>query len=603
MASVRVIVAFLASSLVALGHAVHSDDNPHNCLKSRLTVDLAPMLLSNLDNSDVWNVTQLSSNLTMSAYARDVLGIRRQWEMLFKPEASQESLLSFFESSQGLDQLRNYVPEEWARGNLHRRVPLRPQILLLDILFDFDHDGSPGHFEMILKTLAVDWRLADGYALGVAVRHTSEEYDDVQHRKRALNAVQFLLERRVTFLNDDGCDGYAASASERIAASREFPVLYDERDEITSVLLKLLPERDRNLVRMALSGLASCDIENQIEGPDQTVNLDLLRVLVAHGMDINEPYPEDDDTPRPDSALLEAAVFDGDYRAANLLITLGAGLIFDNPSSTPGQNPCGIDEVCTFAEHIMTFDPYYGDMEVPYIILAGQFEPWRQRLGLAGVNKPVLLETCLKALRRRFGVEFDEHDFKRRILVYAMSDLIEPEFSFEQLLGIFDDDTVILSGAGVSALTTFDDCDVDDPVSVLDRLARHATDAQVQAALRHVTTDGHSIFHKKCMTGDIVRWILRRSSSRDWVWDALQLRSTRSGPDSGASCMELWMRGSRDSPNVIIPILRELTSAADGTMSAYQIAMLACGGSRRGEATFLSWLRRTRQRQRVVGGE
>ncbi|XXQ37849.1 Uncharacterized protein PBTT_07899 [Plasmodiophora brassicae] len=484
--------------------------------------------------------------------------------MLFKPEANLTTLLSYFEDPHAIDYLRD-PSAEWIHECLHRRVPLRPQILLPDHLLNGDHDIDAGHFRMMLKTIVVDWRLADGYALGVAIRHTSQRSADIQHRERALRAFQFLRQHSISFLDVAGFDAYAASASERIAASDKFPVPYDERDSITSALLQLLPEHHRNLVRMALSGLAYCDIEEQIRNGD--LDFDLLKVMVAHGMDI--------------TGLLDTATTEGYFRAANLLIMLGSDM---NPHSYSGGvrgYTAGSDEAFTFAEHLMTFLEADDDfLAYSYWGLALHFEPLRRRLRLPNDNKPVLLETCLGALRRRFGDGFDERNWKRRVLALAIGDEFSNRLPVRQLLAMFDDDTVILSGPGVSALTNLFVCGIADPVTVLDRLVRHATDDQVQAALRHVNEDGYTIFHKKCMTGHIVKWILRRASSRDWIWGALQ-RVVK-----GDSCMEFWMRSPSHEQHVV-PIVAVL-AAANRTMSSYEVAMVACAGSPRGKVAFLS---------------
>ncbi|CEP02672.1 hypothetical protein PBRA_002639 [Plasmodiophora brassicae] len=540
---------------------------------------MTPVIMAYLDNTDVRNLSQVSSSLTLSGNAKDALGIRRQWEMLFKPETRLGDLMAYFEDSGPMHELRSYVSVEWARGNLHRRVPLRPQILLLGHLFYADDDVSPDHFEMMLKTMVVDWRLADGYALGVAIRQTSKCFDD-QHRERALNAVRFLLAHHVAFLDIEGFDDYATSASERIAESDGFPVEYDETDAITSALLKLLPDAHRNLVRMALSGLAFDDIRFLImrRGRNRNSNLDLLNVMVAHGMEIGDEKFEEE------THLIFTAVSARNFRAASLLLTLGCGMVLWFSDGVTDDYDCGNDEVFTFAEQQMTFSDDSVDC---YIALADHFELWRERLGQSGDTKPVLLETCLKALRRRFGVGFDERAWKHRVFVEAVE--LDIRIPFDRLLALVDDGTVILSGPGVSTFTNFYVCDVDDPVSVLDRLARDATDAQVHAALSHVTEDGYTIFHKKCMTGDIVRWILRRASTWDWVWGALQRIAAPTWRSDGGSCMRLWIE--RREPSYELRILTIVANLADanGTMSAYETAMMACAGNPMDKVNFLSW--------------
>ncbi|XXQ39367.1 Uncharacterized protein PBTT_09534 [Plasmodiophora brassicae] len=583
MASVSVTVVVLACTLLATGRA--SRNNPDDLFAKCPADDLIPRLLSNLDDTDVRNLTQVSNSLVLSSSARDALRIRRQWKTLFEPEACLDTLLSCFEDPCRL----RYVSGEWARRYLRHRVPLRPQILLLDQLFNIGHDIAAGRFEMMLKAMAVDWRLADGYALGVAIRHTSQLYDDAQHRKRALYAFRFLRQHHVAFHDVAGFDSYVATASRIFAANNVYPVPYDERDEITAALLKLLPEHHRDLVRVSLSGLAFRNIYTLIKLPGRNRNLDddLLKVMVAHGTDLCRYYtdrtlgvaiPEKD---RFDILLSEAVAAD-DFHTANLLITLGSGTLFRMEISAARLNP-DKHEASTLAKQIMTFHPYYEDLDDIYLTIWYKFESYRQHFGMADDKNPMLLKPCLNALRRRYGAQFDECDWKRRVLIRAIS-VDDPWVPSEMPLTMFDDGAVILSGSGVAALTNVDVCRVRHPVSTLDHLARHATDANVQAALRHVNEHGYTVFHKNCMTGDIVHWILLRASNLDWVWGALN-RSA-----SGASCIEHWLRQRNpcdDKP--VMSILTNLVAAANGTMSAYEVAVMACAGSPRGIVALLTW--------------
>ncbi|CEP01583.1 unnamed protein product (mitochondrion) [Plasmodiophora brassicae] len=381
-------------------------------------------------------------------------------------------------------------------------------------------------------------------------------------------------------------DGYAAAASRILAAANSYPVPYDERDEITAALLELLPEHRRDLVRVVLSGLAFLMIHSAIllPGRNRDFKDDLLKVKVAHGMNLCRYRGRNPGVAIPEKdrfdVLVSAAVAVDDFRTANQLIALGSGTLCVMEISeywNPDKNGAS-----TFAKQIMTFHPDYEDLDDIYMTIWYKFESYRQHFGMADDKNPMLLEPCLNALRRRYGAQFDECDWKRRVLIRAIG-VDNPWFPNEMPLTMFDDGAVILSGSGVAALTNVDVCRVRDPVSALDHLARHATDANVQEALRHVNEHGYTVFHKDCMTGDIVHWILLRASNLDWVWAALNRL------ESGASCIEHWLRQRNPCDDKPVTSILTNLAAANGTMSAYEVAVMACAGSPRGIVALLTW--------------
>ncbi|XXQ36346.1 Uncharacterized protein PBTT_06280 [Plasmodiophora brassicae] len=609
MAFVYVVVC--TSSLMALAPASGASVDHPSRLMSGLPFVVAQMLTNFVNDMDASRLTQASRNLTLCAYSRAALRVRRQWGTLFQPEATTDTLLTFFDNyGQAMQRLRDdfqageraaraYLLGEWARRRLRDQVPLRPQILLLRDLFNVDESVAPERFRDMLKTMAVDWRLATGYALGVAIGHTSGQFDH-PHRERALGALRLLLQEGISFVDAERIGEYAAFASERMARRTrvfQYTARYDESDQITSAMLRLLPDdAHRNIARMALTGRGIDELVDEFERDPAHVDADgrLLKVLVAHGMDIDGLWtsghwhpdfvvnPDDDHS---DMRLMAILLLRNDFRNANLMVELGADFdivfTFGQPDQYAGSN----DEVLAFAEQLMR---YCTAVETTTTVawLVHKAESWRRRLTqYASDDKPVLFETCLGAVRRRFrAAGFNERFWRHEVFVSTLQ-MAYFSIPVRRLLGIVDDDTVLLGGIGVSILAYCNLCTADDPVSLLERLARNATDEQVQAAVTYVDEeDTHTILHTDCMTTAVLQWILRRAPV-DRIWRELQRRSQNNCNDQ--SCIDFWMPADRPAIPDFLSVVR-LLAAANGSVSSYEVAMLACGGAPRVKVRLLS---------------
>lgn len=551
---------------------------------NKLPCEVAQMILANVDNdADLGRLSQASRQRSLSVHARSAMAARRRWYALLQPDATPDTVLAFFGECNR--HLRGYISAGWVRRRLLTgRIALRPQILLLDLVFNVPGGAvSTFRFEAMLRTVALDWGVAKGYAPGVAIRHTSNlNLYSRRHRKRALDALRWLLRHCDSFLTD-GRAAAMASFSRRLDYVPSLPVRedasFDEDDPITSTMLQLLPETHRNVVHMVL-GQDVAELFDWDNGED-----DLVSVLVSYGLDINGVWMDDSNF---GWTLLKRSLDLSNFKLACQAIALGASIDDDAGEwwhfvPAVADYPAHVDGLLLFEENVMM---YAKDTAQAYLRLMGCFEAWRvghlsQR---TDNNAPTLLEHSLAVLRNRFGARFDARSWKHRAAVKAIG---EHRIPVEHLFGIVDKDMIVLlSGVGVSALASLDFCrNTDDLPRILDRIVLNATDAQVQAAITYVDEYGSTVLHKRCMTSRAMEWIQRRAPD-GWIWRAL----TQMNHD-GHVCLRLWLQRPvlYDSvPVSVVPILETLAASTNGPMLAYDVGLFACAGSRQLQVELLS---------------